>query len=96
MINEFSGQPGWGTRDNPMLLRQNEYYVLGDNSPESLDSRLWWQAGAHLAGRDYRVGTVPADQMIGEAFFVYWPSGHRLFGKGLPIVPNVGHMRWIR
>lgn len=91
-------RPGWATRDNPMLLRQNEYFVLGDNSPQSLDSRLWWQVGKHLKGRQpaYRVGTVPADQMIGKAFFVYWPAGYRLFGYGLPIVPNVGEMRWIR
>lgn len=92
----YSGRPGWGTRDNPMLLRSDEYYVLGDNSPQSLDSRAWWQVGEHLQGRDYRLGTVPADQMIGQAFFVYWPSGYRLFGSGAPIIPNVGHMRWIR
>lgn len=95
-LSSYTGQPGWGTRDNPMLLRHNEYFVLGDNSPQSLDSRVWWQVGEHLAGRDYRVGTVPADQMIGQAFFVYWPSGYRLLGHGLPIVPNVGRMRWIR
>ena len=69
---------------------------MGDNSPQSYDSRLWWQTGEHLADRAeaYRVGTVPADQMIGKAFFVYWPGGYRIFGYGLPIVPNVGEMRW--
>lgn len=92
----LAGQPGWATRDNPMLLRQNEYFVLGDNSPQSLDSRVWWQMGKHLAGRDYRIGTVPADQMIGKAFFVYWPSGYPLLGSGVPVVPNVGRMRLIR
>ncbi len=67
-------------------------------APRVYDSRLWWQTGEHLADRPepYRVGTVPADQMIGEAFFVYWPNGYRVFGYGLPIVPNVGEMRWIR
>ncbi len=94
----YADYPAWASRDNPMLLRQNEYFVLGDNSPQSYDSRLWWQMGEHLANRPepYRVGTVPADQMIGQAFFVYWPNGYRIFGYGLPIVPNVGEMRWIR
>ncbi len=68
--------------------------MLGDNSPASYDSRRWWQAGQHLAGRDnYRVGTVPADQLIGKAFLVYWPSWYRLFG--LRVIPNIGQMRWI-
>ena len=95
--SEYSDRAAWAGRDNPMLLRQNEYFVMGDNSPQSYDSRLWWQMGEHLAERPepYRVGTVPADQMIGQAFFVYWPSGYRIFGYGLPIVPNVGEMRWI-
>jgi hypothetical protein len=78
--------------------------MLGDNSPASKDSRLWDVAGAHLSdrGEHYQLGTVPADQIIGPAFFVYWPSGLR--PSWLPIskvnelgvIPNVGRMRWIR
>jgi signal peptidase I len=94
--NEYSDRPGWATRDNPMLLRDDEYFVLGDNSPKSLDSRRWWQTGGHLAGRPdrYRPGTVPADQMIGQAFCVYWPSWYRLLN--LRVIPNIGEMRWIQ
>jgi signal peptidase I len=96
--NEYSDRRAWGSRDNPILLRQNEYFVMGDNSPQSFDSRRWWQTGEHLQDRRnrYRVGTVPADQMIGKAFFVYWPNGYRIFRSGLPVVPNVGEMRWVR
>jgi len=96
--NEYTDRRAWASRDNPILLRHNEYFVMGDNSPQSYDSRLWWQAGEHLADRTepYRVGTVPADQMIGRAFFVYWPNGYRIFGTSLPVVPNIGEMRWIR
>jgi signal peptidase I len=98
-FNEYSDKPGWATRDNPMLLGDKEYFALGDNSPASLDSRRWWQKGKHLEGRpeDYRRGTIPSDQMIGKAFFVYWPSWYRLWDiPGLRVIPNIGEMRWIQ
>ena len=91
--------PGWGTAGNPVLLRQGEYFMLGDNSPESKDSRLWWELGPHLIprGEAYQMGTVPEDQLTGKAFFVYWPSGLRVPGmQRFPYIPNVGKMRWIR
>jgi signal peptidase I len=100
-----SRRPGWGTTGNPILLREDEYFMLGDNSPASKDSRLWDEVGIHLQGRgeNYQLGTVPRDQLIGRAFFVYWPSGIRpgwLPGRGEffleRFVPNVGRMRWIR
>ena len=120
-------QPGWGTTDNPMVLRKfliapdlDEFYVLGDNSPASKDSRMWGYHAPNLRGSDlacrlnhpgsgyaflvggkykyhYRNGTVPRYNLIGKAFFVYWPGGFRLLAlQGLPIVPNVGRMRLIR
>jgi signal peptidase I len=93
---------GWGTRRNPILLVNEEYFMLGDNSTASKDSRLWDRIGDHLIdrGESYQLGTVPKDQLVGRAFFVYWPSGLR--PPWLPvlsnfgIVPNVGRMRWIR
>jgi signal peptidase I len=100
--NPFLNYPGWGTERNPILLRSDppDYFCCGDNSPQSLDSRLWRKACPGLAARDgdqsYQYGTVPGDQMIGRAFFVYWPGGIR-FSSGTPaIIPNVGRMRIIR
>jgi signal peptidase I len=94
---------GWGTCDNPLLLRPGEYFVLGDNSAASKDSRLWDTYGSHLDARreDFQLGTVPRDQIIGKAFFVYWPMGHRLEWLPAPLnkiglIPDVGRMRWIR
>ncbi len=93
-------QSAWGTQGNPIYLRDRdnpEYYCCGDNSPQSQDSRLWTEASPFLTKRaEYQLGTVPADQMIGRAFFVYWPSGLRFSDHTLAIIPNVGRMRFIR
>lgn len=98
----FHGRPGWGTALNPILLRESpsEFFCCGDNSPQSKDSRLWVDVCPLLKARSgenkYHYGTVPGDQMIGRAFFVYWPSGLR-FSKGtMAVIPNVGRMRLIR
>ncbi len=58
---------------------------------------------AHLQERyrsgQYDIGTVPADQMIGQAFLVYWPGFLPLFSGNsrIPdVVPDFGRVRWIR
>jgi len=106
-FNSWAGLPwapreGWGSPASPILLRDGEYFMLGDNTAASKDSRLWDQIGPHLVSRGEAVqlGTVPQDQLIGKAFFVYWPSGHRidwlpLFSR-FGLIPDVGRMRWIR
>jgi hypothetical protein len=40
-------------------LHDDEYLMLGDNSPSSADSRVW--------------GHVPKDKLVGRASFVWWP-----------------------
>ncbi|MFH1730472.1 MAG: signal peptidase I [Planctomycetota bacterium] len=43
----------------PLELAGDEYFMMGDNSPNSFDGRNW--------------GVVKEDSLIGEAFFVFWP-----------------------
>jgi len=78
-------------------LGDNEFFALGDNSPNSGDSRVWAVRGS---------GAVQRDQVLGKAFFVYWPHAwatqpnlsFQLGGRTMrvPFYPNVGDMRLIR
>jgi signal peptidase I len=42
-----------------LTVPQRQYFVLGDNSTNSLDSRFW--------------GCVPAVNVMGRIWFCYWP-----------------------
>jgi signal peptidase I len=42
-----------------ITIPRGDYYMLGDNRPDSEDSRFW--------------GPVPKKWIIGEAFMTYWP-----------------------
>jgi signal peptidase I len=48
-------------------VQTNHFFVMGDNTMNSLDSRYW--------------GDFPSSQAIGKSFFVYWPITER-FGWG--------------
>jgi len=78
------------SRDNP----HPAYFMLGDNSSDSQDSRLWWGKDAAL-DENYVRGTVPQSHMIGQAFFVYWPAPGPIIGRQLSLIPRVGKMRLI-
>jgi len=79
----------------PFALGRDEYFVLGDNSPSSADGREWYYHGRHLPD-DYRLGTVPADQIVGQAFFVYLPGLMPLDNAGRWRIQDIGRTRFIR
>jgi len=83
--------------DNPIILGEDEFFVLGDNSPNSEDGRWWSSEGLANPGLpSYRAGIVPRDYLVGKALYVYWPSGFRPFPKfPFGIVPNIGQMHFI-
>lgn len=91
-----SREQGRATSNNPFEpLGPDEFFVLGDNSPQSLDSRFWSIEGIGN-DRTYRTGIVPRDYLIGKAFVVYWPGGfHPTPNARLAVIPNVGQMRFI-
>jgi signal peptidase I len=70
-------------------LAAGQYFVLGDNSPCSDDSRFWPEGGA-----------VPADSLVGKPFLVHLPSRvvtWQLFGRQWQArVPDLARIHWLR
>lgn len=89
-------RPGLATHPNQVAtLSPEHYYVLGDNSPSSKDSRLWTGVDAPVRMQiDETVGVVHRKLMLGKAFFVYFPAPHMVANR-VPI-PDFGRMRFIR
>jgi signal peptidase I len=85
-----------GSPQSPVQLGSAEYFVMGDNSAISEDARYWNQPiNLPHEGLEVQSGRVPEQFMLGQAVFVYWPAGFRLFDTHFAIIPNFGDMRWI-
>lgn len=53
----------YGGENQVIKVPRDSYYVLGDNSTSSRDSRYW--------------GFVPKENLMGKVIFIYWPL-HRM------------------
>lgn len=73
----------WDTLE--YVIPEGEYFVLGDNSPRSSDSRYW--ESTH---------TVPRESFVGKAFFIYWPHGIPIGLDSRWAIPISYHKRFVR
>jgi signal peptidase I len=60
----------WGTEDRPALLGRNEYFVLGDFSAQSYDSRSWERG---VPGQN--PFAIPKSSIHGVVTHTFWPMG---------------------
>ncbi len=98
----WAGFAGWAARRQVSYeLDADQFFPMGDNSPESLDARCW--AGAKGGGffreaeRDaYRwsdASYVPRDLLVGKALVIFWPHP---WNSPVPFTPNIKRMQLIR
>lgn len=74
----------------PFELKADQFLMLGDNSAQSKDSRLWGGEGFEYY--------VSRDLLIGKALVIYWPhSLDRIPGTPIPIrfFPNFWRMWFV-
>jgi signal peptidase I len=91
-------------RSRPYEVGQDRFFMLGDNSPRSKDSRGWgrydrtWDETS-----DRKAHEVPRHYLTGKAFYIYWPHGVPFWPQfqwgrdfRFPFRPYIERMKWIR
>ena len=94
---------GWQTRRSVSFsLEEDQFFPMGDNSPESLDARCWANTKNRLllpgnvnelAYRWTDASYVPRDLLVGKALVVFWPHSWK---RPVPFTPNFKRMKLIR
>ena len=89
-IDGIRARPG-----KPFAIDEDEFFVCGDNSNDSYDSRKWYKEGKGNSGKSYRKGIVPREYLVGKAFYLYWGDAFKPFGNALPLIPNFSETKRI-
>lgn len=69
-------------------MSDDEFFVLGDNSARSADSRLW----GNSRQAEHR-HAVPRSALVGKAFMIYWPHGIPFMNDGRGYSPSAGPLK---
>lgn len=103
MPSRWSQFVGWETRRSVSFeLSGDQFFPMGDNSPESLDARCWAGTKDQFplprgvnedAWRWADDSYVPRDLLVGKALVVFWPHS---WNEPVPFTPNVKRMKLIR
>ena len=70
-----------GVHGQVVRLGPDQYFVMGDNSPNSEDSRYWPNQGV-----------VPESNLVGKPFLIHWPSRVVRHMQ----IPDWQRLRWLR
>jgi len=95
----FSTPQSWATtplfdarrEDVRFQLGPDEFFPMGDNSPQSRDARVWSQYG--VVEDPHPPPFVRRDLLTGKALLIYWPHAWR---RPIPFLPNFRRMGLIR
>lgn len=79
-------------------LEADQFFPMGDNSPESKDARSWVSyqfppVPDEDAYKFARSHFVPRDLLVGKALLVFWPHP---WNRPVPFTPNVKRIKLIR
>jgi signal peptidase I len=81
----------------------DRFFMMGDNSPCSKDSRGWTRKDSAWDDSDRKTWEVPRPLVTGRAFYVYWPHGVPIWPNiavtndfRIPFRPYFERMKWIR
>ena len=86
-----------GSANDPARLTDEQFFMCGDNSPASHDSRGWNDVHPLVAAQiDPDAHVVNRRLLLGKAWLVYFPATLPIQEDGRRIVPDFGRMRFIR
>lgn len=101
--DKWATVPAWQARRTvTFALGEDQFFPMGDNSPESKDARCWVDPrdrfgkpsspdpyAYYWADKNY----VPRDLLVGKAIMVFWPHPWK---EPLPYTPNLRRIGLIR